>query len=279
MTPMVAVIAPGAMGSAVARRLYDNGVRVVTVLEGRSAESVRRAYEAGMAPVERSELARAGIFLSIVPPGEAIRLAREISSALTGSPVRPLYVDCNAINPETAARVADIVRNAGIDYVDAGIIGGPPKRSYDGPSFYLSGERAGDAAILADFGLKCRVLNDGAFAASALKMSYAGITKGLTALASMMILGASGAGVAEDLRVELLNSQPMLLAWFERQIPSMFSKAYRWVAEMEEIASFVQAQPEAEDLFTAAAQFYSRLSQQAGVRDLETLAQFFLQES
>jgi 3-hydroxyisobutyrate dehydrogenase-like beta-hydroxyacid dehydrogenase len=278
MTPVVAVIAPGAMGSAVARRLCDNGVRVVTVLEGRSAESVKRAREAGMAPVGRSELAQAGIFLSIVPPGEAIRLAVKISSALTGSPVRPLYVDCNAINPETAARVADIVRNAGIDYVDAGIIGGPPKHGYDGPAFYLSGERAGDAAILSDFGLECRVLNGGAFAASALKMSYAGITKGLTALASMMILGASGAGVAEDLRAELLHSQPMMLAWFERQIPSMFSKAYRWVAEMEEIASFVRAQPEAEDLFTAAAQFYSRLSQQAGVRDVETLSQFFVQE-
>jgi hypothetical protein len=59
----------------------------------------------------------------------------------------------------------------------------------------------------------------------------------------------------------------------------MFSKAYRWVAEMEEIASFVQAQPEAEDLFTAVAQFYSRLSQQAGIRDAETLSQFFVQES
>ena len=34
-------------------------------------------------------------------------------------------------------------------------------------------------------------------------------------------------------------SQPALLGWLTRQMPRMHSKAYRWVAEMEEIAAFV----------------------------------------
>ncbi len=275
MKPVVAIIAPGAMGSAVARRLHDNGIQVLTVLEGRSVESVRRAENSGMTPVARSELAKAGIFLSIVPPSEAIRLAGEISSALADRRQKPLFIDCNAIGPETAECVAGILRNSGIDYVDAGIIGGPPKPGYDGPAFYLSGQRAGEVAILSDYGLNCKVLNGSDFAASALKMSYAGITKGLTALASMMILGAARAGITDHLRAELAHSQPMLLAWFERQIPSMFPKAYRWVAEMEEITSFLRAQPEADDLFAAVAQFYSHISKESGVPDVKTLARFF----
>ncbi len=137
-----------------------------------------------MTAVELFELARANLFLSIVPPGVAVAVAEEIGRVFAAQSRKPLYIDCNAINPETAARVATTVRNGGMDYVDGGIIGGPPKRNYDGPVLYLSGDRAGDAAVLDDFGLKCRILERGAFAASALKMSYAGITKGLTALAS-----------------------------------------------------------------------------------------------
>ena len=128
------------------------------------------------------------------------------------------------------------METTGTPFVDAGIIGGPPKPGGAGPVFYLSGEKAGEVAALEEFGLACKVLDGPVGAASALKMSYAGITKGLTALASVMILAATRAGTADALRRELGDSQPMLLAWFERQIPSMFGKAYRWVAEMEEIA-------------------------------------------
>lgn len=275
MTPQVAIIAPGAMGSAVARRLHDNGVRVITSLEGRTPESASRALNAGMADVARSELAQADILLSIVPPGSAVSLAEGLAAEFAGASRKPVYVDCNAINPQTAARVAQIVQTAGMNYVDAGIIGGPPRRGYDGPVFYLSGKYGDNILALRDFGLDCRVLNGGPFAASALKMSYGGITKGLTALASMMVIGAANAGSAGELRAELAHSQPMLLAWFERQIPSMFSKAYRWVAEMEEIAAFLKDQPDAEALFRSVAGFYARTADESGEPDVKILSGFF----
>lgn len=275
MKRLVAIIAPGAMGSAVARRLQDNGVRVITSLQGRSPESVNRALNAGMIDVARPELVKADILLSIVPPGNAVGLAQELAAEFATASHKPLYVDCNAINPQTAARAAQIVQTAGMSYVDAGIIGGPPRRGYDGPIFYLSGECAGEVLALRDFGLDCRVLNGGPFSASGLKMSYAGITKGLTALASMMIIGAANAGAADELRAELAHSQPMLLAWFERQIPSMFPKAHRWVAEMEEIAAFLKDQPDAESVFRAVAGFYAHIADESGAPDVKILSGFF----
>ncbi|HEX5278605.1 MAG TPA: DUF1932 domain-containing protein [Micropepsaceae bacterium] len=275
MTPLVAIIAPGAMGSAVAGRLHEHGVRVLTSLSGRSPESASRARAAGMTDVPPSELAQADILLSIVPPGCAHALAKELAAEFASAAHKPLYVDCNAINPQTAARVADIIRAGGMDYVDAGIIGGPPRRGYNGPVFYLSGEYAKQMLALGDLGLDCRVLTGGPFAASALKMSYAGITKGLTALASMMIAAAANAGAAGELRTELAHSQPGLLAWFERQIPSMFPKAYRWVAEMEEIAGFVKPQPDAEKLFHAVAGFYRQIADESGAPDVKILSGFF----
>jgi L-threonate 2-dehydrogenase len=277
MKPNVAIIAPGQMGAAVGRRLSHNGLRVVTSLEGRSRDSVSRAAAASMVSVSLDELAAADIFLSIVPPGEAESLAHRLAPILRRAPKKPVYVDCNAVSPRTVEAIAAIVEPTGTPYVDAGIIGGPPKPGGAGPVFYLSGERAGDVAALEEFGLVCKVLDGPIGAASALKMSYAGITKGLTALASVMILAATRAGTAGALRRELGDSQPMLLAWFERQIPSMFGKAYRWVAEMEEIAEFVGADAAAQELFIGNAHFYERLAAEfAGAKEESgQLAQFF----
>ena len=274
MNPVVAVIAPGAMGAAVGKRLTENGVTVLTVLEGRSADSVKRARDASMTSIPLAQLAEADIVLSIVPPGEAIGLAKRVAFAFAVARKKPLYVDCNAVSPRTVQAIAEILAAADCPFVDAGIIGAPPKPGTPGPTFYLSGERANEAAQLAQFGIKCEVLEGPVGTASALKMSYGGITKGLTALGSVMILAAARNGVADALHRELAQSQPMLLAWFERQIPSMFSKAYRWVAEMEEVAGFVEDDAL---MFEGTARLYERLAAgEAGARtETDVLARFF----
>ena len=279
MKPVVGIVAQGEMGSAVAKRLTGNGLAVVTVLEGRSAQSVKRAEAAGMKAVSLDAFCDAGIILSIVPPAEGQSLAQRLAPWLSAATAKPIYVDCNAVNPRTVEAIAAIVRPAGCPFVDAGIIGGPPKADYAGPTFYLSGERARDVAVLNEFGLPCEVLEGPVGAASALKMSYAGITKGLTALASVMILAATRAGTAEALHRELARSQPALLAWFERQVPSMFGKAYRWVGEMEEIAGFVENDAAGRDLFDGAARLYQRLAADFAGAKNETglLARFFVE--
>jgi hypothetical protein len=44
-------------------------------------------------------------------------------------------------------------------------------------------------------------------------------------------------GLEETLRAEQEESMADVLGWMERQMPSMPPRAYRWVGEMEEIAS------------------------------------------
>ena len=82
MKPVLAVIAAGGMGSAVGKRLAENGVRVLTSLEGRSAASAARAKAAGMVAASDPEIATADIVLSIVPPGEALPLAQRLAPGL-----------------------------------------------------------------------------------------------------------------------------------------------------------------------------------------------------
>ena len=271
--PVVAVIAQGAMGAGIGRRLAENGVPVLTCLDGRSEASRRRAEAAGMRAMDLPGLAaEADILLSVLPPAEAPGLAATLAPHLATAERKPVYADCNAVSPETATRIAELVAPTGCGFVDGGIIGGPPRPDGYTPMLYLAGPEAGRLAVLGRHGLEVAVLDGPVGAASALKMSYAGITKGLVALSSAMMLAATRAGAAEGLRRELERSQPQLLAWFGRMVPPMYDKAYRWVGEMEEIAGFMQPDAEAAGIYRAIAGFYARLAEDAAGPDRDTAA-------
>jgi 3-hydroxyisobutyrate dehydrogenase-like beta-hydroxyacid dehydrogenase len=247
------------MGSAVGKRLADNGIEVRTALAGRSEATVARAKAAGMRGVSDEQIAASDFILSILPPGDALGLAERLAPVLRGAGKKPIYVDCNALDPATVLRIARVVQETGATFVDGGIVGGPPRPGYS-PRIYLSGEGAAQVAELTKFGLEMPVQPGPIGAASAMKMSYAGITKGFTALGAAMMLAASRAGTAEDLKAELSSSQPALFGWLTRQVPGMYSKAYRWVAEMEEIAQFVGEDPAARNFYEGAARLYERLA-------------------
>jgi L-threonate 2-dehydrogenase len=113
---------------------------------------------------------------------------------------------------------------------------------------------------LRDWGIDWRVIDGPVGAASALKMSYAGITKGTTAIASAMLWGAARFGCGDALIAELSESQPEMLDRFRNGIPRMYDKAYRWVAEMEEISAFLEANPPSRDIYAAIARLYGDLA-------------------
>jgi 3-hydroxyisobutyrate dehydrogenase-like beta-hydroxyacid dehydrogenase len=259
MKPIVAVVAPGMMGSGVGQRLVENGLEVRTSLEGRSAATHARAKAAGMVGVSDAEIAASDIILSILPPGDALGLAERLAPALRTSVRKPVYVDCNALDPATVLRIARVVDETGTTFVDGGIIGGPPAPGSKGTRIYLSGDAASRAAVLARYGLEMPMQPGPIGAASAMKMSYAGITKGFTALGAAMMLAATRAGTADALKAELSTSQPALYGWLTRQMPRMYSKAYRWVAEMEEISTFVSEDPAGAQFYQAAARLYERI--------------------
>jgi putative dehydrogenase len=260
MPPIVAVIAPGMMGSAVATRLTASGVQVRTSLTGRSAATVARAKAAGMTDATDAQLAEADFILSIVPPGQAIALAERLAPAMRAANRKPVYVDCNAVSPDTVMRIDRVVRESGATFVDGGIIGPPPEPDSSKTRIYLSGPDAAKVAMLQEYGLSTPVQPGPVGAASAMKMSYAGITKGFTALGATMMLAATRAGTADALVAEMKVSQPALLKWLTGQMPKMHSKAYRWVAEMEEIAAFVGPGQTGDGFYQSAARLYERIA-------------------
>jgi 3-hydroxyisobutyrate dehydrogenase-like beta-hydroxyacid dehydrogenase len=154
----VAVMSPGDMGHAVAKVLRAHGLRVITCLDGRSARTRALAAAAGIeeAGSDAALVAGADLVLSILVPAQALPLAERIAGALRAGAGATLYVDCNAIAPQTARRVGEVIEGAGGRFVDAGIIGPPPTAESRGTRFYASGAAAQEFARLCEYGLEVR---------------------------------------------------------------------------------------------------------------------------
>jgi 3-hydroxyisobutyrate dehydrogenase-like beta-hydroxyacid dehydrogenase len=220
-----------------------------------------------MTVVSDQECAQADFFLSICPPSEAMALAQKMAALIAPASKKPIYVDCNAVSPSSKVAIGEVILKSGAPFVDVGIVGLPPKEGTS-PYLHASGPEAAKFGVLNDFGIKVNVIEGPVGAASALKMSYAGITKGISALGSMMMLAATRAGVADMLRGELDRSHPAFITNFQRAIPDMFDKAYRFDGEMKEIADFVGEDPQARQMYQAISEFYTRIAaDHAGKRE------------
>jgi putative dehydrogenase len=263
MTIRIGMIGTGEMGSGLAGVLAASGATVATSLTGRSAASRERTARVGV--VDAGDLAAlvrtSTILLSVVPPDQAQSVAESFVELAAGKPDAPLFVDCNAIAPDTAKRIAAIVTGAGLRFLDAGIIGGAPRSDYSGPQIYASGPDVAEFDALNQYGLHVRPMSATIGDASAIKMCYAGISKGITGIGTAMYACAEQSGIQEAFLAELSTSQPELFAIFSRQIPAMYPKAYRWVAEMLEIGSFASADPAVESIYQGFSKFYAAIAE------------------
>jgi len=178
----------------------------------------------------------ADLLLSVLVPAQAHAFAERMAVAMRATHSTPLFADCNAISTRTALSIERLLREVGAEVVDVGIIGAPPRAGRAETRLYASGPGAERLAVLGEYGLDVRIIGPQVGQASGLKMCYASLTKGLTALATQALTSAAALGLSEILTGELRESQAELFAWIERQVPRMPPKAYRWVGEMEEIA-------------------------------------------
>jgi 3-hydroxyisobutyrate dehydrogenase-like beta-hydroxyacid dehydrogenase len=254
MNKVIGLLHPGDMGAAVGRCLTGRGHEVLWASEGRGPDTAARAAAAGLtdAGTIAALAARAEVIVSVCPPHAAL----DVAWAVHG--FGGLYVDANAVSPGTAREVAKLICESGGRYVDGGIIGPPPEKP-DLTRLYLSGQDAEQvAALFGETPLDTRVISGSATAASAVKMAYAGWTKGTAALLLSVRALAREQGVEEALLAEWGLSQPGLDARSAGAARSAAAKGWRWVGEMEEIAATMSAAGLPDGFHQAAAEIFRR---------------------
>ena len=253
----IGILSPGDMGQALAAVLNQHGLKTIAALNERSERTRQLAAQVNIQDVGslKQLVIESDVVLSILVPAAAIEAAKQVAEAISNVGKNTLYVDCNAISPQKARNIAQLIESAGGQFIDASIIG-PPPRVPNRTRIYASGTQAVELKQLRDYGLDIRVIGDEIGHASGLKISYAALTKGLTAIGTQLLIAAHRLGLDEQLWDELSSSQPELVNILTRSIPSMTPKAHRWVGEMEEIAETFDALGLSDRTFQGAADVY-----------------------
>jgi putative dehydrogenase len=233
----IGILSIGEMGYHWAQLLGSHGVEVLTYDKDRGEVSRKRAENAGVKSVpSMAELVKSSeLIVSIVVPSAAKRVAAKVGRAVAKAGRSDLlFLDANAISPMTADAVAAILAPAGVKFVDGCIIGAAAKIG-KGTIVYASGPEADRLRALESFGIPLRVLGPHTSQASAFKVVYAGLTKGLQGLFVELLLGARRYGLLDPIRAQYRESFPGLLDKVAPSIIGLRIHAGRRAEEMNEL--------------------------------------------
>ena len=259
----IGVVSPGDMGQAIAGRLKEAGLNVYTPLEGRSERTKALARAAGITDSGSMEklVATCELVISVINPGESLNVVRQVAAAMKKTGRKIAFADLNAVSPQTARDADRIIRDAGGMFIDGGIIGPPPRGEKDKPRIYVSGPDAYLMEQINHPNLLIRVMSERIGDASGVKMCYAAMTKGTTALAVELLVAARKLGVEQALEKELRDSRADVFDWQMKTLPSVPPKAYRWVPEMQEIAKTFGELGMTRRIFEGATDMYAMMAE------------------
>lgn len=268
-TTDIGFLHPGQMGVSLAVSAQNGGHRAHWVSAGRSEETRRRAARFALA--DAATLDRlcelCSVIVSICPPHAAEEVASEVANRSFGG----LYLDANAIAPGRATRIGQLLGEAGAEFVDGAVIGGPAWEPGQ-TRMYLSGPAAETVADYFSAGpLETVVLDDMIGRASALKVCYAAHTKGTTALVCSVLAAAEALQVREALESEWSIDDPEFAARVQERVRRVTRKAWRFEGEMREIADTFEGAGLPGEFHGAAAEIYRRLESYKNQQDLPDL--------
>jgi 3-hydroxyisobutyrate dehydrogenase-like beta-hydroxyacid dehydrogenase len=245
--PTIAIMSVGEMGIGIAALLSKFRFPLVTNLDGRSEKTKARSEKVGMRSLPIVELIQeTRVFLSIVPPAEALQLAQQIaeaSKAAANTKRNIVYLDLNAISPDLSRQIGQVIRAADMTYIDGAIIGFPPREidseTWFRPAITVSGPQLdGIAGVWTEQFvslLNLRHVSEEIGGASGLKMCFGSMYKGQAAIAIQAYTTAQNLGVLPALRQHMAEYFPTSTPIIEGSILGSQKKAYRWIKEMEEI--------------------------------------------
>jgi len=254
----IGILHPGEMGISIAASATNSGHRAYWVSHGRSIKTRVRADEHGLVETESiSELCgTCAIIICVCPPHAAEEVAKlVIEGGFQGS-----YLDANAISPQRALRIENMMREHNIHFIDGSIIGGPAWKPGE-TVLYLSGKNANVIANCFKNGpLATKIIGEEVGKASALKMCYAAYSKGTTALLSAILATAESLGVRQELYQQWDLDDPAFSEQANRRVIRAAVKAWRFEGEMQEVESTFQAVGLPGGFHSAAAEVYHRMA-------------------
>ncbi|MGH7088106.1 MAG: DUF1932 domain-containing protein, partial [Stellaceae bacterium] len=263
----IAVLYPGAVGTAIAEALAACDQSCVSYLAGRSArthENAGRAHIRALSSMDDVVL-RADLVISVVPPGAAIEVASRFAAKLlrtsrsAGRDRPPVFLDANSISPATAVAIDATIAGAGGRFVD-GVFLGPAAPINRLTTLMLSGAEAPEVARMLSPPIPVKIAGTEIGQASAVKMAMALLTKAQIALFAELVSAAAKAACLDATLDVIKQIYPGTMEFLERSLPTYPTHIHRRIEEMREAESWLDGLGETGAMTRAATLVLERLS-------------------
>ncbi len=213
--PIVGFLGFGEAAFHISRGLLQAGISQVAAFDihqdtpGRGKIIRERASTAGVPLMtsNRELLASAEIVFSTVTAGQALAAASQSATHLS---TRHTYADLNSVSPSLKQSIAAVVEATGAKFVELAVMSPVPGHGHKAPM--LAGGQAALAFVerLSPFGIRAEVVSSSIGVASATKMCRSIIVKGLEALITECMLGATYYGADERVLASLGETFPQI---------------------------------------------------------------------
>lgn len=200
-----------------------------------------RAEEAGVL-LERSaaEVAKVSdLLFAAVPSSFTLDVCREIKSEL-----RPgqLYVDVSASTPAAKIQIWEMVRETGVLFSDAAMLGSLPKDKHRVPITASGNGAEKFKDLMNPYGMKITLAGEKAGAASAIKLVRSIYMKGIASLMIEMLQAADAYGVAEEVVASVGESMDNIpfISHLDRLVTGSALHCKRRAAELKGSVAMLQ---------------------------------------
>jgi 3-hydroxyisobutyrate dehydrogenase-like beta-hydroxyacid dehydrogenase len=242
--PALGFVGFGEAGSRIASGLREVRSGDLFAYDIADTETIReRATQAGVTLVSSNAdlAARCRILFSVVTAASALDAARQNQPLLSK---RHTYIDCNSVSPATKRRIGDTIQSGAGRFLEAAIMAPVPKLRGQSVSMLVNGAGAAELAkALAPLGFAMETFDAPFGTAAAVKMCRSIVIKGLEALLTECVLGASRFGAQERVFASLQKSYPGL-DWkqlADYMVNRVAVHGERRAREMEEVAETLRS--------------------------------------
>jgi 3-hydroxyisobutyrate dehydrogenase-like beta-hydroxyacid dehydrogenase len=186
-----------------------------------------------------------------VPSSFTLGVCEDIKSFLHAD---KMYIDVSASAPNIKIKIWELIKDSGVLFVDAAMLGSLPKDQHKVPITASGNGAAAFQVRMAPYGMRITLAGEQAGAASAIKLVRSIYMKGIAALMIEMLEAATAYGVEEDVIASLAKSMDGIAftAHLERLVKGTGIHCKRRAAELKGSLQLLKDKGIASDMTVAA---------------------------
>lgn len=238
--PVIAIISLGDMGTQISRVLIENKFRVITAGEGRSEKTLENIHNTGVENTGslKDTVEKAEVIISLTSPERSLRLAENIAMCLKDSQNRPLYIDLNSNTSAVALLIEKLLTQIHIPFLNGAVMGTSKDIPYTA-ELVISGVNRNKFFDLFGNLFKIKDAGEKTEAASAYKLLFSLVNKGVNALFFETMTAAAHFGILDELNKSLEDFLPGTYQDLLKTTPTYPQHIFRRIDEMKGLSEML----------------------------------------